>query len=104
MPASDADLAVATPAEVTASDSLARLASFGLVFWLAAAWICAIVLAAALANLLPLPSPTDMDMLERRAPPSAAHWLGTDRLGRDMLARLIHGARISLTVGVLAPL
>jgi peptide/nickel transport system permease protein len=104
MPASDADLAVATSAAVTSSDSLARLASLGLVFWLAAAWICAIVLAAALANLLPLPSPTDMDMLERRASPSAAHWLGTDRLGRDMLARLIHGARISLTVGVLAPL
>ena len=104
MPASDADMAVATAADVTASDTLARLASFGLVFWLAAAWIGAIVLAAALANLLPLPSPTDMDMLERRSPPSAAHWLGTDRLGRDMLARLIHGARISLTVGVLAPL
>ena len=104
MPASDADIAVATAADVTSSDTLARLASFGLVFWLAAAWIGAIVLAAALANLLPLPSPTDMDMLERRAPASAAHWLGTDRLGRDMLARLIHGARISLTVGVLAPL
>ena len=104
MPASDADIAVATAADVTSSDTLARLASFGLVFWLAAAWIGAIVLAAALANLLPLPSPTDMDMLERRSPPSAAHWLGTDRLGRDMLARLIHGARISLTVGVLAPL
>ena len=104
MPASDADIAVATAAAVTSSDTLARLASFGPVFWLAAAWIGAIVLAAALANLLPLPSPTDMDMLERRAPASAAHWLGTDRLGRDMLARLIHGARISLTVGVLAPL
>lgn len=104
MPASDADIAVATAADVTSSDTLARLASFGLVFWLAAAWIGAIVLAAALANLLPLPSPTDMDMLERRSPPSPAHWLGTDRLGRDMLARLIHGARISLTVGVLAPL
>jgi len=45
-----------------------------------------------------------MDMLARRAPPSAAHWLGTDRLGRDMLARLIHGGRISLTVAILAPL
>jgi peptide/nickel transport system permease protein len=45
-----------------------------------------------------------MDMMERRMPPIAAHWFGTDRLGRDMLSRLIHGARISLTVGVLAPL
>src|SRR6202158_459680 len=60
-------------------------------------------MAAALAALLPLPSPTDMDMLERRAPASALHWLGTDGLGRDELARLIHGARISLTVGLCAP-
>jgi peptide/nickel transport system permease protein len=45
-----------------------------------------------------------MDMLERRAPASALHWLGTDGLGRDELARLIHGARISLTVGLCAPI
>jgi peptide/nickel transport system permease protein len=31
--------------------------------------------------------------------PDATHWLGTDQLGRDVLARLIHGARVSLTVG-----
>src|SRR5690348_6707488 len=82
----------------------AGLAKFGWLFWLALGWIFLIVLAATLADVLPLPSPTDMDMLERRAPPSAVHWLGTDRLGRDMLARLIHGARISLTVAILAPL
>ena len=93
---------------VGAADAAAELwagfAKFGWLFWLALAWIGWIVLAAGLADLLPLPSPTDMDMLERRAPPSAAHWLGTDRLGRDMLARLIHGGRISLTVAILAPL
>jgi peptide/nickel transport system permease protein len=37
-------------------------------------------------------------------PPSAAHWLGTDRAGCDVLARLIHGARASLGVGLLAAL
>jgi ABC-type dipeptide/oligopeptide/nickel transport system permease subunit len=37
-------------------------------------------------------------------PPDSDHWLGTDPLGRDLLARILHGSRISLTVGVLAQL
>ena len=69
----------------------------------AVAWIVLIGLAAALAGFLPIPSPTDMDLLARRAPPGAEHLLGTDQLGRDELSRLIYGARISLTVGLLAP-
>jgi peptide/nickel transport system permease protein len=75
----------------------------GPLFVCAAGWIVLIGLAAALAGVLPLASPTDMDVLARRAPPSAQHLLGTDQLGRDELARLIYGARISLTVGLLAP-
>ena len=80
-----------------------RTRRLGPLFWAAIVWMVAVVAAAAFADLLPLPSPTDMDMLERRAPASALHWLGTDGLGRDELARLIHGARVSLIVGVCAP-
>lgn len=40
--------------------------------------------------------------LNRLQGPNAAHWFGTDELGRDILARLLHGARISLLVGVVA--
>ena len=38
----------------------------------------------------------------RRAAPSAAHWFGTDELGRDVLARVLYGARVSLAVGLLS--
>ena len=76
---------------------------FGMLFWVAIGWLLFVFAVAVFANVLPLPSPTDMDMLERRAPFSAEHWLGTDGLGRDELSRLIHGARISLFVGVFAP-
>ncbi|MGZ5905325.1 MAG: ABC transporter permease [Reyranella sp.] len=75
----------------------------GALLLVALGWIALIVLAAALADFLPIGSPTDMDMLARRALPSSQHLLGTDQLGRDELARLIYGARISLTVGLLAP-
>jgi peptide/nickel transport system permease protein len=76
----------------------------GLLFWAAIGWLILVFLAAAFVGVLPLPSPTDMDMLERRAPASWMHWLGTDGLGRDELARVIYGARISLTVGLCAPI
>ena len=80
-----------------------RARRLGPLFWAAAVWTIFILLLAALAGALPLPSPTDMDMLERRMPPSGLHWLGTDGLGRDELSRLIYGAQISLTVGLCAP-
>ncbi|CAM5776758.1 ABC transporter permease [Labrys miyagiensis] len=60
------------------------------------------ILLAVFAPVLPLPSPTDQDVMAIADPtPSAAHWLGTDILGRDILSRLIFGAR---TVLVVAPL
>lgn len=44
-------------------------------------------------------SPDDLDAYHVLLPPSADHWLGTDELGRDVLTRIIYGARISLKVG-----
>jgi peptide/nickel transport system permease protein len=76
----------------------------GLLFWMAISWMIFVFAVAIFADVLPLPSPTDMEMLEKRAPFSFAHWLGTDRLGRDELSRLIYGARISLVVGLCAPI
>jgi peptide/nickel transport system permease protein len=76
----------------------------GLLFWMAIIWMIFVFAVALFADVLPLPSPTDMDMLEKRAPFSAQHWLGTDGLGRDELARVIYGARISLIVGLCAPI
>jgi peptide/nickel transport system permease protein len=80
-----------------------RTQRLGVLFWIALGWIMFVFAVAILAPLLPLPDPSDMDLLNRRAPASAAHWLGTDGLGRDELARLIYGARISLVVGLCAP-
>ncbi len=68
---------------------------------------CAVVLLIALAALIgPLLSPYGQNEISGgiSEPPSAAHPLGTDQIGRDMLTRLLCGTRVSLLVGVLATL
>ncbi len=51
----------------------------------------------------PVPySPTTSDLRNRLAPPSSEHWLGTDDRGRDVLSRMIWGARIAISVGFVA--
>jgi peptide/nickel transport system permease protein len=63
-----------------------------------------IVLLALLGPVLYHASPVAMDLDSAGSAPSAAHLLGTDESGRDVLARLLSGARVSLTVGVSAML
>jgi peptide/nickel transport system permease protein len=97
-------MAATDPVAVPSTAPARRRVHLGLVFWAAIVWLVALLAAAAFAGVLPLPSPTDMDMLERRARPTAEHWLGTDGLGRDVAARLLFGARTSLVVGLCSPL
>ncbi|MEG0513854.1 MAG: ABC transporter permease [Clostridia bacterium] len=59
-----------------------------------------ILLSSLFAPVLTTYQPTDMNLSELNLPPSANHILGTDRLGRDMLAQILYGGRISIYVGV----
>jgi ABC-type dipeptide/oligopeptide/nickel transport system permease subunit len=59
-------------------------------------------LAAVLAPLIARQSPITIDLLHILNRPSAQHWLGTDIQGRDMWSRLVYGARVSLTVGLIS--
>ncbi|MBO8463186.1 MAG: ABC transporter permease [Firmicutes bacterium] len=62
-----------------------------------------IILLSLFAPLLPL-EPNKTDVMNMLMPPSSSHWFGTDEVGRDYLARVIYGGRVSLLVGVLAML
>src|SRR5215207_10173753 len=61
-----------------------------------AAVLVAWLAAASLASLLSPFGPNDIDLAARLMPPSWTHPLGTDTLGRDVLSRILHGARLTL--------
>jgi len=63
--------------------------------------VAGLVLAALLAPWLAPGSPIDQDLGRRLLPPSAEDWFGTDELGRSIYARVVHGARLTLTIVVL---
>jgi peptide/nickel transport system permease protein len=69
-----------------------RLAMVGLVL------VLALVAVALLAGVIAPYAPSVGELTARLQPPGAAHWLGTDDQGRDILSRLIHGSRITLYV------
>ncbi len=65
--------------------------------WLAVLGLALLALAALWTVL---PDPDRIDLARRLQPPGAGHWLGTDALGRDQLARLLHGSGITLSLAL----
>lgn len=83
-------------------------AGLNLRLWLPLAWVTILVGAAVFAPLIAPHDPLAQDLLLERLPPffmsgtEPGYWLGTDSLGRDVLSRMIYGARIALFVSVIA--
>ncbi|MVW72943.1 nickel transporter permease [Bordetella sp. 15P40C-2] len=73
-----------------------RVALFG------AAIVLAMVIVAVFAPMLATYDPFQTSFMAIRKAPSAAHWLGTDELGRDIYSRMLYGARASLMAGVVS--
>jgi peptide/nickel transport system permease protein len=67
----------------------------------AAGLLGAIIVVALLAPWITPYDPQKMDIINRLKPPGSAHWFGSDEFGRDVLARVMLGARLSLLVGFL---
>ena len=66
--------------------------------------IAVMIVTALFADVLQTHDPIATDAANTLAPPSAEHWLGADHLGRDIYSRIVHGARVSLIVGLASTL
>lgn len=99
---------VSEPAPVLLADIGETEQSFtrrgvGITFWLAVGWLVMIFVAGAFSAFIPTPDPNAIDIPGKLTDPfSSGHLLGTDGLGRDIVARLVDGARVSLTVSLTA--
>ncbi|SDH71193.1 ABC transporter permease [Alloyangia pacifica] len=95
-------------ADITAAAPRRRARRLNLRLWLPLLWLGTVALAALFAPLVAPHDPLMQDLMLERLPPSfmagsePGYWLGTDSLGRDVLSRMIHGARIALFVSVIA--
>jgi peptide/nickel transport system permease protein len=81
------------------TDDILAKRPLGPLFWFALAWVAIVAISAIIANLLPLQAPNFQNYSAINASPSIHHLLGTDDLGRDLLSRIVFGARVSLVVG-----
>jgi peptide/nickel transport system permease protein len=71
----------------------------GILFWICVGWIGLNIVGALFANVLPIENPLFQNYSFINSGPSLHHLFGTDDLGRDILARVIYGSRVSLSVG-----
>ena len=94
----------------------------GFIFWISIAWIVLVVFSAITASWWTIPEPDKMDWDHLSSRPGTTvdkvvlqnnsdvkkspytYWLGTDTMGRDLVSRIVYGSRISLSVGLLAPM
>lgn len=88
----------------TLGDQLLRMAKQNKLAVFSAAVIVLLILSAVLAPALTPYAFDEANMANRLQGPSAAHLMGTDELGRDILTRMLYGARVSLAVGILPTL
>ena len=72
------------------------LGTFGLVI------VIILFIVGIFANFIAPYGMNEIHLIDRLKPPSSTYWLGTDQLGRDLLSRLIYGARVSMIIGVCA--
>jgi peptide/nickel transport system permease protein len=63
--------------------------------------VVALIIMALFADVI-VPYPSFTDLSQRLLPPSSTHLFGTDDLGRDLFARIVHGSRISLSIGIVS--
>ncbi|MGI4855642.1 MAG: ABC transporter permease [Janthinobacterium lividum] len=68
--------------------------------WLALGFLSLLAFAIAFPQLVATADPLNGDITQTLQPPGAAHWFGTDRIGRDVFARVVYGARYSLLIGL----
>jgi peptide/nickel transport system permease protein len=100
LPGGDGGSALLVLPDLAGSEARSRRLS--VMFWISLGWIGLVVIVAIFANVLPLDSPTAIGNASPGLGPSWSHLLGTDELGRDLLSRVVFGARVSLIVGVAA--
>lgn len=83
-------------------DKLRRFVRTSPIGAISAAFLVVLILVAIFADQVAPYDPLEADFSALRSAPTRAHWLGTDNLGRDVLSRLIHGARVSLFVAIVS--